>query len=250
MSRPQRLKPHGLGAAYGTSRTRALPVRGFALRLAVRALPVRALALRLAARALPVRALALRPCRSCLPVRAPRFAPCRSCPSRIVAGGYLLRARPTLPQNAREGWGNRISSDHWRWLLRTRQNELSPNQAKMTAQPRAMPRRPNPTCPAWYFPYSLKLAPAKLTAMSRKMTPVTSSQSWCRTRPKERAVVRAAPKRAETVRLRPACWPAMRAATPNFRKVETLLTASILTGGGDTMTRMTWPGDRLGAGCI
>ena len=39
------------------------------------------------------------------------------------------------------------------------------------------------------------------------------------------------------VRLRPACCPATRATTPNFRKAETLLTASILTARRHTMAQ-------------
>jgi len=40
-----------------------------------------------------------------------------------------------------------------------------------------------------------------------------------------------------TVRLRLACCEATRAATPNFRAAETLLTASILTASGATMAQ-------------
>jgi hypothetical protein len=42
---------------------------------------------------------------------------------------------------------------------------------------------------------------------------------------------------ALSVRLRPAWRPATWATTPNFRKAETLLTASILTASGATMTQ-------------
>jgi hypothetical protein len=48
--------------------------------------------------------------------------------------------------------------------------------------------------------------------------------------------MRAALTTAFQVRLRPACCWATRAAIPNFRKVETLLTASILTACSATMT--------------
>lgn len=61
------------------------------------------------------------------------------------------------------------------------------------------------------------------------MRPVTSSQSWCSARPKERAVVLTALITALAVRLRPAWVRATWAAIPNFRKAETLLTVSILT---------------------
>ena len=49
--------------------------------------------------------------------------------------------------------------------------------------------------------------------------------------------MRTAPIIAPSVRLRPATFPATRAAVPNFRKEETLLTASILTVFGATMTQ-------------
>src|ERR1700722_4585676 len=73
--------------------------------------------------------------------------------------------------------------------------------------------------------------------MIRKITPAISSQSWCSTRPNAVAVVAAARVAARTVRLRLACWVATRATTPNFRAVETLVTASILSVSGATMTQ-------------
>jgi len=42
---------------------------------------------------------------------------------------------------------------------------------------------------------------------------------------------------ARAVRLRLTCCDATRATTPNFRTLETLLTASILTACGATMTQ-------------
>jgi hypothetical protein len=59
----------------------------------------------------------------------------------------------------------------------------------------------------------------------RKITPVTSSHNWCAARPNDRPVVLTPLITALKVRLRPACWPATLAATPSFRKVETLFTA-------------------------
>ena len=113
-------------------------------------------------------------------------------------------------------------------FLRTLQNELTPNQTNVSAKHTVTATRPSPTCPAWYFPYSLKLAPAKLRAITKNRTPTNSSHSWCNTLPKERAVARAALINALTVRLRPACFPSTRATIPTFRQVETLLTMSIL----------------------
>jgi len=84
--------------------------------------------------------------------------------------------------------------------------------------------------------YSCARAIPPLAAITRKTRPVTSSHNWCATRPKARALVAAAFPAARRVRLRPACCLATRATTPNFRAVETLLTPSILTACGDTMT--------------
>ena len=71
----------------------------------------------------------------------------------------------------------------------------------------------------------------------KKMTPVTSSHNWWAARPKDRPVVRTPLMTALNVRLRPACCPTTRATAPNFRKAETLLTLSILTVSGATMTQ-------------
>jgi len=81
------------------------------------------------------------------------------------------------------------------------------------------------------------VATEKLSAIRRKKNPITSSHNWCNARPNDRAVVRTPFMTALRVRLRPACRPATCATTPNFRKVETLLTASILTASGATMTQ-------------
>src|ERR1700751_1367112 len=72
--------------------------------------------------------------------------------------------------------------------------------------------------------------------MSRKITPVTSSHSWCMAWVNDRPVVRAALISALKVRWRGACAPAAGATTPAFRQVESLLTLSILTACGATMT--------------
>src|SRR5450432_1326006 len=87
-------------------------------------------------------------------------------------------------------------------------------------------------------------------AITRKTNPVTSSQSWCKTLPKERAVARAAPVSARTVRLRPACCQATRVTIPIFRAVETLITASILTVSGVTMAQRRRIANRFPAQCI
>ena len=58
-----------------------------------------------------------------------------------------------------------------------------------------------------------------------------------RARPNDRPVARTPLSAALSVRLRPACSPAARATTPNFRKAETVFTASILTASGATMTQ-------------
>jgi hypothetical protein len=50
-------------------------------------------------------------------------------------------------------------------------------------------------------------------------------------------VVETALVAARTIRLRLACCAATCATTPNFRAVETLLTASILTASGATMAQ-------------
>ncbi len=127
---------------------------------------------------------------------------------------------------------------HPRWpFLRAFQNELSPNQANVTVQQIAIAKRLLPEPPAWYFSYSLNVALAKPRAKMRKISPVTSSHSWCAARPRDRPVVRTPLITALKVRLRPACSPATRATTPNLRNVETLLTASILTAFGATMAQ-------------
>lgn len=120
--------------------------------------------------------------------------------------------------------------------MRTLQNEVTPNQAKVTAKATVAVNRPRPPCPAWYLLYSLMLALVRLRAMTRNSTPTISNHNWCSTLPNERAVDRAAPMNALKVRLRPACCPATRATTPTLRHVDTLLTTSILTASRATMT--------------
>ena len=72
--------------------------------------------------------------------------------------------------------------------------------------------------------------------MNKNNVPVTSSHNWCMARQNKRNVVRTPLMMALKVRLRPACCPATRATTPSFLRVETLLTTSILTASGATMT--------------
>jgi len=123
----------------------------------------------------------------------------------------------------------------------TLQNEVTPNHANVTVKQIAITTRPDPTRPAWYFAYSCANATPPRPAIARKTNPVTSSQSRCRTRPNDRAVVRTAAVIARIVRLRSACCPAKRPATratiPSFRAAETLLTASILSVSGATMAQ-------------
>lgn len=119
----------------------------------------------------------------------------------------------------------KLKTTHWRCLLYARQNEVNPNQANTSVKQIAAATRFATACPARYFEYSRTSAAPPNSAMERKTVPVTSSHSWCAARPKERPAVRTAPQAARTVRLRPTWLPATRAATPNFRKEETLLTA-------------------------
>lgn len=123
----------------------------------------------------------------------------------------------------REGLRER-STTHWRCFLYARQNEVKPNQANKSVKQIATAMRLAAACPARYSPYSRISAIPPNTAMKRKTVPVTSSHSWCAARPNVRPAVRTAPQAARSMRLRPACSPATRAATPNFRTAETLLT--------------------------
>jgi hypothetical protein len=60
---------------------------------------------------------------------------------------------------------------------------------------------------------------APIPAIAKNMKPVTSSQSWCSTWPKERAVARIAASTALPVRLRSANWVATRKASLIFLTV-------------------------------
>ena len=86
--------------------------------------------------------------------------------------------------------------------------------------------------------YSRTPAAAPKTAIDKKTVPVTSSHKACIARPNDRTVVMAAPVSALNRRLRPACSRTTRAAVPNFRRVETEITASILTAPNDRMTQL------------
>jgi hypothetical protein len=118
----------------------------------------------------------------------------------------------------------------------TLQNELTPNHANVTVKQIATATRPKPLPVEWNFAYSCARKIPPLAAITRKTRPVTSSHNWCSTRPKARAAVEAACRAARTIRLRWACCDATRATTPNFRAVETLFTASILTAFSATIT--------------
>jgi hypothetical protein len=118
-------------------------------------------------------------------------------------------------------------------LLRTRQNELSPNQANDAVKHMARISRPGPaTCPDWNFAYSRNPAAAPTAASARKVKPVTSSQSWWSTRPNDKAVVRRPFRTAAPTRLRPSCWAATRATIPIFFAVESRTIRSILAADG------------------
>jgi len=62
-----------------------------------------------------------------------------------------------------------------------------------------------------------------MKAKARKTKPVTSSQSWCKTRPKWLAVVRAPFTTALTVRFRPADCATTRARMVNRRTIESFV---------------------------
>jgi hypothetical protein len=66
---------------------------------------------------------------------------------------------------------------------------------------------------------------APMPAKARKTKPVTSSQSWPRTRPQWAAAVRLAFITAANVRVRVACLAATRASSPSFRADEILAIA-------------------------
>jgi hypothetical protein len=108
---------------------------------------------------------------------------------------------------------------------RTRQNELTPNQANMVVKQIASTTRLKPALPALYFAYSRTEANAPLAAISRKTQPIASSQRSCSALPEARAVVETALPTARRTRLLPACLAATFATTPIFCAVETLLTA-------------------------
>ncbi len=59
----------------------------------------------------------------------------------------------------------------------TLQNELTPNHANVTVKQTAATTRPIPTRPASYFAYSFAAANPPLAAITRKISPVTSSHS-------------------------------------------------------------------------
>jgi hypothetical protein len=110
-------------------------------------------------------------------------------------------------------------------LLRTRQNELSPNHVNMSVKTVATTTRPPVGIPALYLVSSRMKAIAPMPAKARKTKPVTSSQSWPRTRPQWAAAVRPAFITAANVRVRVACLAATRASSPSFRADEILAIA-------------------------
>ena len=59
----------------------------------------------------------------------------------------------------------------------TLQNELTPNHANVTVKQTATTTRPTPTRPASYFAYSFAVANPPLAAITRKISPVTSSHN-------------------------------------------------------------------------
>jgi len=47
----------------------------------------------------------------------------------------------------------------------------TPNHANVTVKQIATATRPNPACPAWYFPYSFTVAPAKTQRHEKENNP-------------------------------------------------------------------------------
>ena len=74
-----------------------------------------------------------------------------------------------------------------------------------------MATRPAVVRPAWYFTHSRTMAIAPMPAMKMKTVPVTSSQSWCSTCPKDRAVAPTADERA---------WEAIRHLLSDFIELQ------------------------------
>jgi hypothetical protein len=108
-------------------------------------------------------------------------------------------------------------------LFFTRQNELTPNQMNETVKHTASTSRPGPAAwPDWYFPYSRMPASAPIPPIAKKVNPVTSNQSWCNTRPKERAMARVPASTARPLRLRCTLLATMLAAT---RKINFIFLA-------------------------
>lgn len=106
-------------------------------------------------------------------------------------------------------------------FFRTRQNEVIPNQANVTVKHEARISRPGPDLsPAWYFTYSLNPAVPNTAARTRKKNPVTSSQSWCRTRAKDPTAACTPVKTAAPIRVAPARRAATFAAMPIFLILE------------------------------
>lgn len=130
----------------------------------------------------------------------------------------------------------RRRSRRWATLLFTRQNELRPNHAKQSVNAIAKIKRPGPASrPAWYFAYSRNPVTAPMAAMARKVNPVTSSQSWCRTLPNEMAVAWTPLIRAAPVRVRAACWTAIRTISATFFAICAAIILSILAAARRTM---------------
>jgi hypothetical protein len=128
---------------------------------------------------------------------------------------------------------------HCRWrFLRARRKELTPNQAKATVKQAEIARRLEVVSSARYLAYSRTSVVAPKRAIARNKVPVTSNQSWCAAWPKERRVAFVPLQMAFNVRFRPACRLATRAATPSFCRFETLVTASILSASGATVTQL------------
>src|SRR5262244_300630 len=116
------------------------------------------------------------------------------------------------------------------------QNELTPNQAKVTVKQIARMTRPEPTVPAWYLAYSRAKASPPMPDRQRKTNPVTSSHNIPSIRPNDLAVTFRPLPMAVAQRLFPTCRPATLATIPSFRRVETLITRVILTVCGGTIT--------------
>jgi hypothetical protein len=167
-----------------------------------------------------------------------RYAVCDYSPIAQIPGSTSLRAR-----------AGEQNSPRLQLFRRARQKELTPNQPNVRVKQTARITRPEPVLPASNFAYSRAKAKPPIPAKLRNTKPVTSSHRIPSTRAKEAAVTRNPRKPAAIQRLWPACCaakrPAIRAAMPIFRTVETLITRCILTVSGYNRPLVEWHHETL-----